>query len=294
MSKLGNIILVLILVIVVTFSFAAISLVRNERLMEHLNADYQIGADGTVFDWIFTSGSDFNSQSITYSIDDRVELPIGETANKIDIDATVANITVQPTENGEAYSELVGEVTYSGDVKPYLYVRNQGDRFIVKVNYGDSGSMNILQSGLELRIYLPQEVSADLEIATVSGEVAVSDLSTGQVEIRTISGNVDIKYVYTDEIEVESVSGNVNIEQSRLASDYDIKTVSGNVSVAAEDETELQLDYSSISGEGIYDYPFNEIMEIDDNELQLMSGSGEFEMRVRTTSGDFRLYLKEK
>jgi hypothetical protein len=295
MSKLGKLVLLLILVAIVSFTFAGITLVRNEHFVEHINRNYDIESSGEFIDWLRMLGSDYDSTQPTsqFSVDDQIDFEMGGNIDKIDVDSIVANIIIKPSDGDLAYAELEGEIAYSGDVKPFLMVDESGETLTIKVMYGKNGSMNISQNDFELRVFLPREISSDIDIMSVSGDVQMLQNGVGELKIKTVSGSVEIEKVIADEIKVESVSGQVSIIQESIITDYTIKTVSGDVDVLVSEVSDLYLDYSAISGEGIYDYPFNQINEIDDNELELKRNSGEFEMRVRSTSGDLKLMLME-
>lgn len=295
MNKMGKMALVLILVVIVSFAFAGITLMRSDRMVDYLEDHNEIvESSGWLERLVMNSGEPFSDIPATdYAVDDQLEMTLDSKYGTLDITSVIADLVITPVDGSTMRAHLSGEVSYRGDEKPSLVMRESGDHLILEVQYSTEGTINLAQGNLTLEIELPAALEKKLRLYSVSGEMTISGLTVEEVEARTVSGDVDIKGVLADEFSLESVSGNISLDQARLVSDYSIKTVSGNVSLRTEAVSDLEVDYSSISGEANYDFPFDTITAENDNRLEMTRGNGEYRLRVRSTSGNFSLLYRD-
>jgi DUF4097 and DUF4098 domain-containing protein YvlB len=138
-------------------------------------------------------------------------------------------------------------------------------------------------------VAIPVQYLQDFRAVSVSGDVLVLAVDADSWDIVTTSGDITIKELEVDRIKVVSVSGKVVIEQETVSGDYDIKTVSGNIALNLDEQSDFRLDYAAISGNIETDYVFDQIIEFDSNDAELISGSGNYLVKVRSTSGDLNL-----
>ncbi|WP_238187092.1 DUF4097 family beta strand repeat-containing protein [Paenibacillus sp. L3-i20] len=140
-------------------------------------------------------------------------------------------------------------------------------------------------------IKLSEASSDDVELKTSSGNITVEEYEAKQIDINTVSGN--IKAIEgLSEIKAKSSSGNITIKGEDLLHDTDLKSTSGNVTIDVYNEpTSLAVDYSGGSGQGnikISNFSY-ETKSNDRDVIKGAFGTGETELIVRTSSGNFTL-----
>lgn len=89
----------------------------------------------------------------------------------------------------------------------------------------------------------------DLEIASVSGEVTLSDVEAEELDVSSVSGDVSMDSVACDEGEFDSVSGNIHYT-GRITDggQYEFKSHSGNVIITIGDDVGFELEANTFSG----------------------------------------------
>lgn len=89
--------------------------------------------------------------------------------------------------------------------------------------------------------------AVSVDIAAVSGEVAVKGYSTEKYSISSVSG----KTVYTDAAgngEINVTSGNIEVDYSDWSGDLKIGAVSGNVKITLPKESGVNVKFDGVSG----------------------------------------------
>nr|WP_232243300.1 DUF4097 family beta strand repeat-containing protein [Paenibacillus sp. GSMTC-2017] len=140
-------------------------------------------------------------------------------------------------------------------------------------------------------IKLLQATGDELELKSSSGNITIEEYKATQLDLHSVSGN--IKAIEgTSEIVAQSTSGNITIESDDLLYDADLKSTSGNVSVALRnDPTSLAIDFNAGSGIGKIkkDAFVYEDNDKDRDDFRGAFGTGDTKLKVRTSSGNFTL-----
>lgn len=133
------------------------------------------------------------------------------------------------------------------------------------VVYAESISGSVRATGLR-RIDLLKSVSGNVTIAdaqldetaaasTVSGNLAVTDLTGRALEFASVSGSITLEDVAGTRLTAESVNGNLTFEGSLTRGGrYDFTTHSGNVRLMLEGDTGFDVNASTFSGDIRSDY----------------------------------------
>ena len=118
----------------------------------------------------------------------------------------------------------------------------------------------------DLEIHVPE--GASLEIETVSADIDVAAV-TGEVELESVSGDVQVASGPSS-IEVSSVSGEISIEGTRPVSRVEVEVVSGNVRLAATPSPGAKIAIEAVSGDAQLVLPATVSARFD---LETFSGS---------------------
>lgn len=116
-------------------------------------------------------------------------------------------------------------------------------------------------------------------------QVTIPTNFKGKVVIKGSSGNVSADELATSDLDIETKSGDISIAFEDFYSDIRIVTTSGNVElVLNEEQPDVQLTSKTKSGRHIIAMPIP--ISQDGKELEAILGNGEFEIDIKTTSGD--------
>lgn len=162
------------------------------------------------------------------------------------------------------------------------------DRIEVDSTSGDvdlrSSKCNELDAGTTSGgVRLDNVQTGDLHASSVSGGISVDDTSSAEtVEMSTISGDIRCRLDKLREFNASTTSGGVqfSIEDAAGLRRINAETVSGSVDIQVPAGTEVNTDFTSISG--------SSHIAQDGSGAVIVSGSG-IPVSVSTTSGDLRL-----
>lgn len=184
------------------------------------------------------------------------------------------------SELGE-YPELI--VEKSGDILN-AYIKYPQKKYIFGINSKNSN----------LYVGVPKEYSRDFFVESVSGEVEIKNVRFEEFEMKSVSGDLVVEnseflesdiesisgeiFIYdsTEINSISSISGNIEINNLDIKRNLKISTVSGDVKLKIKNNSSIDLEFESISGD----------LENDFGEVY----DGEYEINVETTSGDLRIY----
>jgi lia operon protein LiaG len=138
-------------------------------------------------------------------------------------------------------------------------------------------------------IHLEQVQGRTFGLTSVSGDMTFKALESETLTAETVSGDITIWDVPGDII-LESSSGDITIENMEVQGNMDIEVLSGDVEVTFLDKpSSLDLDFKANSGAGKV---YLKEMQFEKNEEDVIAGkigSGEYTLKVRVASGDFKL-----
>lgn len=158
------------------------------------------------------------------SVEYRVSVPAG---TEVDVRSVSGDIYVTAVEGETSVDSVSGEVQISDTPNLVRAKSVSGD---VKVQRARSED--------------------DLEIASVSGEVTLTDVQAEELDVSSVSGDVRMDDVACEEGEFDSVSGNIRYT-GRIAKGgrYEFKSHSGDVIITIGDDIGFELEASTFSGE---------------------------------------------
>jgi hypothetical protein len=205
---------------------------------------------------------------------------------KVEIDNLKGRIQIHAWNRNEV--RITGSL---GDGVEKLVVEGQGDHLLVRAQYPKQiGAWRGDRTGpTDLQLQVP--LRADLDIQSVSADIAVDGVAPGELSIDTVSGKVvvaaapdhaDINTVSGDleatlnsgDVKVETVSGDAQLS-GRLNGQVHGETVSGRLSINSAGQAVRRLSAATVSGNTTLD-------------VGLADGG---EIHSETVSGDIRLRL---
>jgi len=143
------------------------------------------------------------------------------------------------------------------------------------------------QDGPDVTVALPAGYAGELQIRTVSGDVAVRGITAGKSAVDTDSGDLLLSdAVISGKIDISSTSGDVTLRNLQMGSDCTVKTTSGDIRTSGGAFTRYHV--STTSG----DVRTEEVGSTEWMHLQTISGdvtvrsSTITELECKTISGD--------
>lgn len=136
-------------------------------------------------------------------------------------------------------------------------------------------------------------IRGDTEARSVSGDVTLTDVTATVVEAQTVSGNVELSRVNADEVVAETVSGDVDFSgEIRKGGDYDMKTLSGDVTMRIPKNAGAEITGATFSGDFHTSFPITTKATSRYTRRQRIDGTigdGSAKIRVESFSGDVDL-----
>jgi DUF4097 and DUF4098 domain-containing protein YvlB len=131
-----------------------------------------------------------------------------------------------------------------------------------------------------------------LTLNTVSGDATVTRVA-GEINANTVSGELRIEAVQAQRSRLRSTSGDLSLRAALApGARIDAESISGNVELLLQGETDAEFDVSSFNGD--IDNCFGPKASRTDEyapgrELRFRQGDGSSRVRIKTLNGDIRL-----
>ena len=207
--------------------------------------------------------------SINVSVDYTVLVPAGAT---IDIKSISRNVKVNGVQ-GVVHAETVSG-TLAASATPKLTAKTV------------SGDLELINAPAD----------ADLAATTISGNIRAKGLKVRTLDLGSVSGDVALTDIACDRLGVKSVSGSVEFVGTLGKSGrYDLNTHSGSVRLSLAGNTGFELNANSFSGSIRSDFPVTLGPTTARNDRRrpgpghathAVFGDGSATLNIRTFSGD--------
>jgi DUF4097 and DUF4098 domain-containing protein YvlB len=137
-------------------------------------------------------------------------------------------------------------------------------------------------------------LKGEIDVASVSGDVELTDVQGPSVEASTVSGDVVLANVRSPDVGAETVSGEVTFSGPiESKGTYDFKTLSGNVELRLPEQPDAELTGATFSGNLESDFPTTRTAAARRrHRFNASWGSGSARIQVESFSGNVRI-LKE-
>lgn len=168
-------------------------------------------------------------------------------------------------------NSLITELT-SGDISVEGVTIT--DRYSIELTSGDVRIENT-----EAKVIAIDGTSGDITLKEILADVQV-DMTSGDIIIWGVQGSIN----------VETTSGDIDIENERITGNIEVEVTSGDVRIQVDETpTSLAVDYKGQSGKGKVNLDGMQYQEENEKKIIGKVGDGEYLLKVRTTSGDFKL-----
>ncbi|MBN2129146.1 MAG: DUF4097 family beta strand repeat protein [Sedimentisphaerales bacterium] len=240
------------------------------------------------------------SLSISYSITvpHETHVECSSASGSVDLADLTGNV------NADAASGSVEAVRITGSVRLHTA---SGSVRAEEVRGGDahlnsaSGSVRLLQASEMGRCELhaasgrvaAEHIDADsVSLHTASGSVHLTEARAPSVSLSTSSGSIRAEGLNASQVKAESPSGGISVAFAPAAPGEitaDLKTSSGNVTLALPPDFAGRIDLSAGSGSVHTDLPISITGKIDRKHISGTVGQGAGNVSVHTSSGSIRV-----
>ncbi|PGT82432.1 MULTISPECIES: DUF4097 family beta strand repeat-containing protein [Bacillaceae] len=253
----------------------------------------------------------------------------GTEIQQIEVGTSSTNIKMVPSKGDSIEVKLTGKVSEKLKDKYKLVITEEGDKVNIHVKNQDLYfyvGFSFIELNLEIEV--PEKDYQSLVVESSSGDIDISQLKVEEFSAEASSGDITIDQMsVSTNNKMEASSGTINVKNSSAkafdvgASSGDIilrnvdghveaetssgsiemnnKQVTGNINAVAssgdviigfdESPKSLSVDFRGSSGDGIIELEGFSYEDKSENSINGKIGSGEYELKVRTSSGDFQL-----
>lgn len=138
------------------------------------------------------------------------------------------------------------------------------------------------------RIEVSNSEAASLNTSASSGSITLKNIQTSTMNIATSSGSIELSDSM-GEITAAASSGRITINNKQLNGNISVATSSGRVEINVQDLSSAIVDFKASSGRGNVSVPGMTFEEKSNNLIYGKIGSGDYKIKVRTSSGGFNL-----
>lgn len=90
--------------------------------------------------------------------------------------------------------------------------------------------------------------TGNLILETTSGDIETKDVTTNNYKINTVSGEIDVDNL-VGEGNIKTTSGDIDINNFKMLDSSNFKSVSGEINIGINDETDCEVSISTVSGD---------------------------------------------
>ncbi|MDX8366373.1 DUF4097 family beta strand repeat-containing protein [Cytobacillus sp. IB215665] len=294
-----------------------------KKLLLGLLVVFLIGIVGTVVSVNTTGGLSFN----TVTLHDK-KVVQNEEIEKIEIDFTSTDIEVLPSDDDRFTIEVNGKVSEKLKDKFQLEVEEKDDLLKVKFKNPDTYfHIGISIVDTTVSVFLPTKLYESVTVHTASGDIEAEQIKASQFNVSAASGDIEIGGIEADRIFVTTASGDITVDDQQavhssfkassgdmiltnVIGDVKAHNASGDISIFNDQSSgnitadassgdvdikfvkspsSLYINFRSSSGDGIVELDGVSYDEKSDDRIIGTIGSGDHELIVDISSGDFTL-----
>lgn len=215
----------------------------------------------------------------------------GEDQIKFNIGVIIVDTSVDVYVPEKLYKSITVQ-TSSGDIDMKnlraqdIYLKASSGEVRAENTLAESSFKIVTSSG---DAHLKNNEAEEFELVASSGELTANNQKSMKAVFTTSSGDITLIDVLGD-IKAVASSGSISVQNEEVAGHIDAQASSGDVEIEfAKEPTSLSINFKGSSGEGYVDYSGVSYSEKSENHIVGKMGSGEFDITVKTNSGDFVL-----
>ena len=222
------------------------------------------------------SGFNFKNMKAKLVFNESYEIKDIET---ISITAKSADINIYESDDEKLY------VKFYSDKDSKIEVSQKEKEFIIDNNQKQSVCFGFCFSNRKIDVYVPKEYIGNFVIKTKSGDVTTSLTSYNDYKINVTSG--DIKIDNAKSLVGSATSGDLEIEQ--LTSSIDFSTTSGDIDIdimTINKDSSIKVTSGDVEINKLSNAYVDVSAKSGDIEIKNNDRHAEYELKIRTTSGD--------
>lgn len=223
-------------------------------------------------------------------VDGNVHIEVEQPKMEFQIGTNITNLKLEVEVPEKTFTQLStystsSDIQMSGFRVDSLKTElTSGDILVEDVTITDSYSIDLTSGDVRIE----NTEAKDITIEGTSGDITFKEV-LADVQVDTTSGDIKVWGVQGN-IDVETTSGDIEIENERVTGNLEVEVTSGDVRVQFdENPTSLAVDFKGRSGQGTVILDGMQYVEKSERSIEGQIGAGEYLLKVRTTSGDFRL-----
>jgi len=184
----------------------------------------------------------------------------------------------------------------------------EGGRLEIDIDRGLTLPHSFTSTNLRLMVKMPESLSGDLELQSVSGAVKLRSPGTapfeGNVSAGSVSGRVyvegleawnvelgsvsgDVEFLGSaDQLDVKTVSGAMMLKLTALSGNGRMETTSGDIELTSAEPLNHEIKLTTTSGTLDLERPEAKVKVIEDRRIEATAGSGQFTLELSTVSGN--------
>jgi lia operon protein LiaG len=278
-------------VVGVTFfqsSFSKVEIHKEERVEKDKVEDIEINTSSADVEVVPSESDEIAillDGKINKDVEDKYKFQVGHSHKKLTINfvldentigiklGSVQDTTLQVKVPNKVLNDLQ-ITTSSGDI---FIGRLKANEIIVK---STSGDQSIIGS----------EAGDHIALSSTSGNIKTRENKMNTTEFITTSGKMDVKDLSSKNAVFETSSGDIVFNGEQLKSDMEFTTSSGDVAIKFSQTPEsVKVDFKGSSGEPNISVEELLFEDKSENSAVGVKGNGEYEVKVRTSSGDLTL-----
>ncbi|MBE4909545.1 DUF4097 family beta strand repeat protein [Bacillus luteolus] len=215
----------------------------------------------------------------------------GHDIKNIEITSGPTDIEVIPHSEDVVTIELSGEVSEKMRDAYELDILEKGEALQVKITRVKHPSFTVfaINKGTLLTVKVPAKMYEELEVATSSGDITTTNLSTKNLFLTATSGDIVTDNLkVTSDFLIETKSGDI-VSSNSNGGNMEFNATSGDVTLSMNIDSYM-LEFSGKSGEGKVETGGFQYEHSTESFILGKKGNGSgTSIKVETTSGDFYL-----
>ncbi|MGD7054007.1 DUF4097 family beta strand repeat-containing protein [Sutcliffiella horikoshii] len=227
---------------------------------------------------------------IVKEVDGTIQIEVEQPNMEFQIGTNITSLKVEIEVPEKTYTEL-STISTSSDIQMSgLQVDSlrtevtSGDIMVENITIKDSYSIELTSGDVRIE----NTVAKNITIEGTSGDITFKEVLS-DLQVDTTSGDINVWGVEGN-VDVETTSGDIEIDNKRVTGNLEVEVTSGDVRVKFdENPSSLAVDFKGRSGKGTVNLDGMQYKEKSERNIEGQIGDGEFLLKVRTTSGDFRL-----
>lgn len=200
----------------------------------------------------------------------------------ISVKGISSDITVIESQDGNCHIKIFADSDKAMELAQLVEIVEAGNRLIVNITKKGRKFFDLTDGGLHrLSVELSLPTTSNLSVKTVSSDVNVNHSLTN-LDIASISGDVRISQNPTENCTVKTISGNI-AAHTFSACTYTLKSISGHIKVSVAPDLNIDVDGNSLSGD------LRSEISLDSGENSLSTENKIVKITASTISGNFKL-----